>query len=376
MDAERIRRSRALVRRYLPENGSLQCSTRIKEIYVMLSFGCNIRCRICPFWGDQGVCHDTDLHSQYQGSFDRQSMHRFLTSARGYHPSTLNLSGGEPLLSPHWKTVAQIARELEYPQIILTTNASFLHRHIEDVADHVDVLQVSFTDPVEWLRGFSPNDPDRDWAAALHELFSQARRRNPALQIVVNYALERDSIASVERFVDAALSSPGLVDELRLIHPMYLSPPLLRAHQADLAKFGTAARFWEGFGAQQHGTDIAALRHALSAIRTRHPSVMVFPFLEDEELADWYGDGGFLPERYSDLCGAPWTQVHVVPNGDVWACYDVVLGNIHRDDVETIWNGPQAQMLRNHVATEGLFRGCSGCFLKYSVMESGTQETP
>lgn len=373
MDAERIERARRLIGAHLPKSGDLGCSTQIKEVYVMLTFGCNIRCRICPFWGDTGVCHDEPLHDRYRGRFDEDAMRRFLTGARTFDPHTLNISGGEPLLSPHYKTVARIARELEYPQVVLTTNASFLPPKVAEAAAAVDVLQVSFTDPVEWVRGFSRNRPDGDWAEGLRETFAAAREANPDLQIVVNYALERDSIASLEAFVDEALTRPELVDALRLIHPMYLSPQGLAAHKRDLGRFGTDGRFWEGFGADMTGTDVEALRATLERVTTKHPSVMAFPMVEPEELDAWYGDASFLPERYGDLCGAPWTQLHVVPNGDVWACYDVVLGNIHDDDVDHIWNGSQARKLREHVSGEGLFGGCSGCFLKYSVVETGTR---
>ena len=98
----------------------------------------------------------------------------------------------------------------------------------------------------------------------------------------------------------------------------------------------------------------------------------VFVGLDSAEVKDRFG---LLRPHQLEYAGVRTNEILIVHLDNAMR----VIGRfhrIHRDDVETIWNGPQAQMLRNHVATEGLFRGCSGCFLKYSVMESGTQETP
>jgi len=374
VESKRCGATRALVGDHIPANGDLLASTGVKEIYVMLTFGCNIRCRICPYWGETGICHDTDLYERYKGQWDPVAMKRFLSDMREYGPRLLNISGGEPLLTPHWADLARMAKVLGYEQVELTTNASFLAPKIEQAARLVDTLQVSFTDPTEWKRGFGmlgEADPER-WGPALRAIFRLAKRVNPKLRIVVNYALHREGVVAVETFADQALAEPGLVDAFHLVHPMFLSPNVLAAHKADLAKFGTDGRFWEGFGAQQEGTDVVALKAAIKAVGAKHPMAEVFPRMADDELEHWYNDGGYTPRRYRNLCGAPWTQLHVIPNGDVWVCYDVVIGNIHKDDAATIWNGGRVRRLRQHLAEEGLFSGCSGCFLKYTVAEEGT----
>jgi MoaA/NifB/PqqE/SkfB family radical SAM enzyme len=367
---------RALVSEHT--GGDMLSSKGVKEIYVMLTFGCNIRCRICPYWGETGICHDADLYERYKGKWDPVAMRRFLAGMREFGPRLLNISGGEPLLSPHWADLARMAKVLEYEQVELTTNASFLAPKIEQVARLVDTLQVSFTSPTEWKRGFgmSGDTDPAEWGPALRAVFKQAKRVNPRLRIVVNYALHREGVDAAESFASEALAEPGLVDAFHLVHPMYLSPSVLAAHKADLAKFDTDGRFWEGFGAQQDDTDTDTLRQTLADIQAKHPTAVVFPHIADHELELWYGDGGYTPERYRDLCGAPWTQLHVIPSGDVWVCYDVVIGNIHTDDAQTIWNGARARRLRKHLAEEGLFSGCSGCFLKYTVEEGGTSARP
>lgn len=87
------------------------------------------------------------------------------------------------------------------------------------------------------------------------------------------------------------------------------------------------------------------------------------------------------------LCLYPWLQLAVLVNGDVSICCDtfgynvfndgdgeqekgLVLGNIHRDDLRTIWNDRKLRKIRC-MFKEGenlkKFRSCKGCIYKLNI---------
>jgi MoaA/NifB/PqqE/SkfB family radical SAM enzyme len=334
----------------------------VSEVYVIMGFGCNIRCPVCPYWGDSGICFDKSLNASYHAPFDALAMDRFLGGMRQYGPRTVNLSGGEPLLSPHWTTVAGIARRHGYKRVELTTNASYLADNINAVAEHIDVLQVSFTDPAEWRRGFG----EHDWVPRLHGLYDDLRAQRPDLRIVMNLALSDQAVAELSSLADVVASLP--VDAFRIIHPMWFDEAVCTAHRNSLReRMGSDGAFWTGFIVPQTELDPDELMTTLTAVRAAYPKMGVFPELDADEAVPYYRDATYVARRYRGHCDAPWKQVNVAPNGDVWVCYDVPLGNIHESGAAEILNGPVARKLRRELVTNGLFGGCRGCFLKYTT---------
>ena len=340
-----------------------------KEVYVMLGFACNIRCPICPFWGTTGVSHD-DGDARHHAPYNHASMERFLRGMRALGAGAVNVSGGEPLAFAHWSEVARAAAGLGY-RVTLTTNGSLLSRHLEAIRAHVDTLQLSFTDPEEWRRGFRT----RDWRTALAELFGTLKEK-PGFRIDVNFAISDRAVAELEPTVHAVLGGSMPVDAFRIVHPMFLAPDVLLAHRAGLRELGSDGEFWRGFGTVPTSVDADALVKTIGRLRSQYPTLGVFPEIDDVDVPAYYRDPRSLPQRFRSACAAPWTQVNVVPNGDVWVCYDLRLGNIHVDDAETIWNGPAVRRLRKRLIERGLFAGCRGCFHKYSAIEHGTAEPP
>lgn len=350
-----------LTRCHLTTGDDVLRATSLKEVYVMLGLACNIRCPICPFWGTTGISHDGG-DARYHDTFDPAAMQRFLVGIARYGARYLNVSGGEPLAFAHWVDVAKMGRAAGF-HVTLSTNGSLLSRHLDLVREHVDTLQLSFTDPAEWRRGFRSDD----WARDLHRLFAQLKQK-PGLAIHVNYAITDESVGELAAFTEAVRGHMP-IDGYRIGHPMFLSPELLLAHRASLRELGTDGAFWNGFGTVPRAIDPERLVETLRTLRARWPDIVVFPEIGDDEVPAYYRDPRSLPERFRDACGAPWNQVNVAPNGDVWVCYDVRIGNIKQDDADVIWNGPAVRALRQRILDRGLFAGCRGCFNKYSGLE-------
>ena len=63
-------------------------------------------------------------------------------------------------------------------------------------------------------------------------------------------------------------------------------------------------------------------------------------------------------------CRKPWSSVFIEPDGEVRPCcyQSPVLGNIHTEDFEDIWNGERAQALRREMVSGDLPQPCRDCY--------------
>ena len=93
-------------------------------------------------------------------------------------------------------------------------------------------------------------------------------------------------------------------------------------------------------------------------------NVSFSPDLKAEELVSYYSlNRGAL--RYNKYCTAPWHQIDIMPNGDIYTCHDLFIGNLRESCFRDIWNGKISRKLRLRL-TQKLFPGCKGCFYHYS----------
>lgn len=79
-----------------------------------------------------------------------------------------------------------------------------------------------------------------------------------------------------------------------------------------------------------------------------------------------------VPVVGSPVCQAPFTSLHLEPNGNVKACcmnHLHSLGNLHRSTLREIWDGEATRVLRRALEAGDLTRGCEQCA---SHIERGT----
>jgi len=120
---------------------------------------------------------------------------------------------------------------------------------------------------------------------------------------------------------------------------------------------------WKGFTYSSSKFNFPKLSAEIKKIK-RFKNVSFSPDLHTDELPDYYKYNRWV-SRYSKYCTAPWHQLNVMPNGDVYICPDYFIGNIKNRMFEDIWNGQEARRLRNYIAQK-LFPGCRGCFYYYT----------
>lgn len=337
----------------------------LAEVYLMLTMGCNLRCRACSLWGVGGACHDGGYLARTSRLAPLPRLLALVDAVARRGAGMLTLTGGEPLMSRRWRPLAERARARGL-KTALTTNGTLLAGRAAEVAEGFDQVNVSVATPPELRDELRPG-PAGHWERMLEGLraLAAARRRaggRPRLRLLCEVF---DSNAAALESVVASLEREGAeFDEIYIQHLIFNPPEALAAQEAVLrAEFGVEPGLWRGYGYAPRAMDFAAFDASLERVRRRWPRADFSVDLRGAEALRGYyaGDRAAMGQAW---CDGPWRQVNVLPNGEVWACPDVVLGSVAERDFDDIWDGPAARALRRRVA-DRLLPACRGCFYFY-----------
>ena len=146
---------------------------------------------------------------------------------------------------------------------------------------------------------------------------------------------------------------------------MFISKKILSAQKNILDKFFgiKKALFWRGFCNPPGRIDFSELQNIISKI-SAYSNTSFSPELKENELMPYYRINAGASSYYN-YCLAPWTQVNLLPNGDIYTCPDYILGNIKTREFSDIWNGEKAKSLRSYLR-KNIFPACRGCFFYYT----------
>lgn len=337
----------------------------LSEVYLMLTMGCNLRCRACSLWGEGGACHDKGYLARSGALAPLPRLLALLDAVARRGAGMVTLTGGEPLMSRRWRPLARRLQELGL-KAALTTNGTLLADRAEEVAGLFDQVNVSVATPPDLSDALRPG-PAGHWDAMIAGLrrLAEARRARggrPRLRLLCEVF---DSNAeALERVVDSLERAGADFDEIYIQHLIFNRPETLKDQETVLrSEFGTEPGLWRGYGYAPRGMDFAAFDASLARVRARWPHASFSADLRGPEALRAYysGDRAGMGKAW---CDGPWRQVNVLPNGEVWACPDLSLGNVTETDFDRIWDGPAARAVRRRVA-ERLLPACRGCFYFY-----------
>lgn len=337
-------------------------SDRVGEIYVMLTWRCNLRCRMCPMWGDHGFCVGAGEGDE---TLTVEAVTSFIEGAAHLRPRTVTISGGEPLLSQACLPLARALRDRGL-NVMLTTNATLLGDvPLEDLAAFRQI-NVSIDGPplvLERMKRGGQTTMDRALEGLAH--VGRLGSRRPALQLLT--VITRDGVGHLLDMLDLFEGAGVSFSRYLFQHQMFLGASAAEQQGSALQEIlGPGVGIWDAMVAAEAETDVDRLLDEMGTIRRRLPDAIFSPDLTDDEVRRYYADGSWLPARLARFCPSPWLDVGIAPNGDVWLCPGFAVGSLHADDFEAAFNGPRARRLRQTLASEGLFPGCRGCFYLYN----------
>ena len=335
-------------------------------IDLELTNRCNLRCKMCWFYGESGV---GDTHRGEELS--RDDVFRVVDQAATFK-SRLYLGGAEPLLR------RDLFEILEYIKarglfVSFTTNGTLLNPAKADRLVRLGVDHVTFSvDGVDQLHDeIRGNGAYQRVVRAIRELADCRTRRGSARPtIAVNMTVSEKLATRLEETIRALADATGDgVDRYRIHQLWFITRQELGAHQAATQRFlgcsspGAASHLIPSsqlLDARPIAEEVRALKH--------WPKVRSFPDLTHKELLAYYAEGETTDQR----CVAPFVGVVIKPNGDVKFCPDewiddYVLGNVRNESLGAIWNNAKARRFRSALFRQKCFPGCKRCNFMYSI---------
>ncbi len=337
-------------------------------IDLELTNRCNLRCRMCWFYGESGI---GDKHRGRELSTDE--VFRLIDQVSNLK-SAIYLGGAEPLLRRDFFEILDYikARGLS---VSFTTNGTLLDPGKIEVLVRLGVEHIAFSvDGHEQL-----HDDIRGEGAykrvvlAIRELSSCRKQRGSRKPFIsINMTVTTTLPTRLKETIDAAMdATDDGVDCYRIHHLWFITRKELLAHQAATRQFlGCSAA-----GAASHlipssqVLDVAPLADELLSLKG-WSKVRSFPDLSHDDLLQYYTEGGKIDQR----CIAPFLGVVIKPNGDVTFCPDewiddYILGNVRDDSLEAIWNNARARKFRSALFRQKCFPGCKRCSFMYSLRD-------
>jgi len=339
------------------------------DLNLNLTRRCNLRCRMCiqhrHSQGAPGALSWYDHQQELPLSHWLHFLDQF-----GFLSPRLYVTGGEPLLYPQFEDFVAEAKKRRHV-MHLQTNGLRLGRVADLLVETgVEFVTVSLDGPPEvndHIRGRTGAFRQaQEGARALVERRRQRRRPGPIL--IVNCVISQANLDVLDEMVPVALEIGA--DFLQIQHTIFLTPEVVAHHNHLLSPEFAACRGFallppsipvgEYYESEIGPEDLPRLRASLARVRRRAAGrlkLICFPPLPEELLTSYYLD---LHHRFPPICDYPWKTLRVLPDGTVSPCLHVMAGNITRDSLEEIWNGPGLRNFRKVIA-QGLFPGCARC---------------
>ena len=314
------------------ENDPAAAAHRIHSLPVVVIFPhnqCNCRCVMCDIW-----------RIRQTRQLDPADLDPHFESFRKLGVRWAVFSGGEPQLNEKWSFLARMFRSIGC-RVTLLTAGLLLASQAKEVADGVNDVIVSLDGPP------TIHNHIRRVANAFEQIargVNALRALNPDLEIRARCTVQKANHFSLRETVRAA-------KELRLTSISFLG--------ADL----TSSAFNHAEGWHPDRADRVALTPAEIDVLEAEIECLI-----DEQETDL--KSGFVVESTDTLrrivhhfrahqqqaestaprCNAPWISTVIEASGDVRPCFfHPVLGNIHKEPLANILNGPTAMRFRSNL---------------------------
>jgi radical SAM protein with 4Fe4S-binding SPASM domain len=343
-----------------------------KWIILQLLEHCNLRCRMCYQWGENGPYREKTTLSR----LDVRVVERIIDECRPARPY-YELYGGEPLLHPH---IGEILRAIRSAgsQVQLSTNGTLLAKRADLLVETApERIWVSLDGPPEIndrQRGESVFARAVEGIDRLHATRERCSEAYPLIGVNVavtplNYryletfvldSLDLSKIDCVSVELQAYLTERDHGDYVHLLGREFgvTAAPIARGFVNDPAifkdmDFGLLAR---------QVAKIAARCQDESIYLNTYPKFMTEDNIRKYFTADWFSMSGIKTR-----CSFPWISTEISARGDVTSChafYDLSLGNVYESSIIDIWRGERYARYRKYLR-KSLLPICQSCCLFY-----------
>ena len=319
---------------------------------------CNLRCAMCDLYGGDTPPplargrreKDEDLLTL--GEFERILSQ--LTRAR----PVVAFTGGEPLLAGRLPDRVAAATRMGFPTV-LTTNGTALERFADElVTARLGTLVLSLDGPRhvhDALRGV-PGTFDRAIRGLRAVLAARRRRHRSLPRVQINTTITGATAATLPTVARIALDEG--VPRIVYSHLWFWTREAADTHNR---LHGELCRTEPQNLGGLDGLDPVALAARVEETRRMDIPVLrqFLPDLDAERIRRYYEEP--TTNVGPSVCRSPWVTLRVLPDGQALPCLDCHVGDLRRESLSAVWNGPRFRRFRRRLLRGGLFPACMRC---------------
>ncbi|MFX0074850.1 MAG: radical SAM protein [Candidatus Hermodarchaeota archaeon] len=347
-----------------------------RNITLHLTENCNLRCRMCYYWGETGA-YSTKISRKKPEILDFDILKKVIHDLRNGNPR-YSLFGGEPLLYPYFEELVWEIKKYEC-FIDTPTNGTLLSDNTEVLVNNgFDLVRVSIDGPRE-TNDMQRGDGSYDKAMkGINDIFAAKKRnkkKKPFIDVI--YTITANNYLAVEEFFLENLDL-NKIDSITIQMQNFITESMGENYAEFLrSEFGIQSdTFWKGMVQSPtdfDGIDVTELSRQITIVKKHYFSqkknVMLLPptFSQENIKAYLTADWKHMTDVY-EKCFVPWVSADIVANGDVAPChifYDLVLGNLYDNSIVDIWNGEKYKRFRDYMESNKFMPICPGCCILY-----------
>jgi MoaA/NifB/PqqE/SkfB family radical SAM enzyme len=336
-----------------------------ETISLLLTYRCNLHCRMCGQWGERGSLKGLPpaITKKY---LELSLIDRLIEEVRSFHP-TITLFGGEPLLHPQWEEVVKLVKKAGL-RCNMISNGILLKKKVEEAVKlGLDEIIFSLDGPAEVhdrirggkgvfrkaLEGFQH----------LERVKKKYGKKRPTVN--VNTVIWEENQSMLQEVVEQAARFGA--ETITLHHLIFIDHKAFdETERITREALACGSPDWAGFIMDELPTiDPELIIEQKRIIEQGKNSVSAFfyPNLTDEEIRSYYGSFSFLPSSYKRRCLSPWMEAYVLPNGAIKPCLSLgyAMGDLHEASFKEIWNGERAMQFRRLLKERHYFPVCPRC---------------
>ena len=345
----------------------------IRQLSVRVTERCNLRCRTCGQWGENGYLRQTP---PAQVGRDEVGLARHVEvledlASRNWKP-LYYLWGGEPFLYPHLVELIERSTRLGLPTSIATNGTGLADAAKALVRAPLFLAQISIDGPNARVHNrLRPSAGQGDSFATLEKgLESLARaRKDQGGSLPLIASLTVISRENVGLLTDIYQTFKDRVDLFVFYLSWWIDRPGVEAHKRDFSRrFGfepSVPESWIGdWRAMDHNLVADQVSSLCSASKgLSDPTVIFIPSIFGaDDLRSYYQD--HEKDFGYNRCLSIYQAAEIGPHGEVSPCrdyHDYVVGNIKENTLSELWNSGPYQKFRLSLAKEGLMPVCTRC---------------
>jgi radical SAM protein with 4Fe4S-binding SPASM domain len=347
--------------------GDKRGAGKISTVNIELTVRCNLRCRMCWWWGENGAAFDMAKKRSAMMTHELSTREIFdVVDQLVAHGPSFYLSGGEPFMR------SDAVEIIEYisgkgMSVIMNDNGTLLTEENLKRISKIRNLTINFSidgprEVHDAIRGKGTFDKT---VATIRELV-RLRGGSPYPAVKTNTTFSPEILGHADGLIRYLQDDVG-VDAVRMQHLWFTD----KAHADAQRKVLKGAFAIDDRGAESHVMDafdggyVKKLADEIAAVeRTRYSKpVFIHPRLAKGQVERYYSDLSFLKRK---RCLVSWNSMIIRANGDAMFCPDgwmseFRLGNVRTERIDEMWNGEKAGRFREELYRRRMFPACARC---------------